>query len=161
MRGLRGLAPWVAILLAVPARAFALDLTSAAVIAPPNLSPQEQKAVAMLVDEVEKRTGIRWPVTHASDGVRIEMISQPATPPEGYHIEVRAHFVRVIGNDARGVLFGAGRLLRELHMEKGAVTIADGWNESSTPKYPLRGHQLGYRPKTNSYDGWSVPVWEQ
>jgi len=25
---------------------------------------------------------------------------------------------------------------------------------SSTPKYPIRGHQLGYRPKTNSYDAW-------
>ena len=115
----------------------------------------------MLVDEVEKRTGIRWPVMQASNAVRIEMISQPAAPPEGYHIEVKDHFVRVVGNDARGVLFGAGRLLRELHMEKGAVTIADGWSESSAPKYPLRGHQLGYRPKTNSYDGWSVPVWEQ
>ena len=42
----------------VPARALALDLTSAAVIVPFNLSPQEQKAVTMLVDEVEKRTGI-------------------------------------------------------------------------------------------------------
>ena len=25
----------------------------------------------------------------------------------------------------------------------------------------LRGHQLGYRPKTNSYDAWDVPMWEQ
>jgi hypothetical protein len=25
----------------------------------------------------------------------------------------------------------------------------------------LRGHQLGYRPKTNSYDGWDVDQWEQ
>src|SRR5207244_1034271 len=26
---------------------------------------------------------------------------------------------------------------------------------------PLRGHQLGYRPKTNSYDAWDLPQWEQ
>jgi hypothetical protein len=25
----------------------------------------------------------------------------------------------------------------------------------------LRGHQLGYRPKSNTYDAWSVPVFEQ
>ena len=25
----------------------------------------------------------------------------------------------------------------------------------------MRGHQLGYRPKTNAYDAWSVPMWEQ
>jgi len=46
-------------------------------------------------------------------------------------------------------------------MEKGAVSIPDGFTETSAPRYPLRGHQLGYRPKTNSYDGWAVPVWEQ
>ena len=32
---------------------------------------------------------------------------------------------------------------------------------STAPKYSLRGHQLGYRPKTNSYDGWNVAMWEQ
>ena len=26
---------------------------------------------------------------------------------------------------------------------------------------PVRGHQMGYRPKTNSYDAWDVPQWEQ
>ena len=29
------------------------------------------------------------------------------------------------------------------------------------PRYPLRGHQLGYRPKTNSYDGWDLAQWER
>ena len=116
----------------------------------------------MLVDEVEKRTGIRWPVTGSqAQGVRIEVLSRPSPPAEGYSIETSNAWVRITGNDARGVLFGIGRLLRELHMEKGTVSIADGWKETSAPCYPLRGHQLGYRPKTNSYDGWSVPVWEQ
>ena len=32
---------------------------------------------------------------------------------------------------------------------------------TTVPKYPLRGHQLGYRPKTNSYDAWDLPQWEQ
>ena len=29
------------------------------------------------------------------------------------------------------------------------------------PDQPLRGHQLGYRPKTNSYDGWDLDQWER
>ena len=36
-----------------------------------------------------------------------------------------------------------------------------GLNLASAPRYPLRGHQLGYRPKTNSYDAWDVAQWEQ
>ena len=26
---------------------------------------------------------------------------------------------------------------------------------------PIRGHQIGYRPKTNSYDAWDLAQWEQ
>jgi hypothetical protein len=148
-------------LAALPFDARSLDLSGATVVTSSNLNGPERKAVAMLTEEVEKRTGIRWPVAKSSAGARIEVLEQPAAPAEGYRIEVRNNSVRVAGNDARGVLFGVGRLLREMRMERGGVSIPDGWSETSAPKYRLRGHQLGYRPKTNSYDGWSVPVWEQ
>ena len=144
---------WLAVCLALSFRAFALDLTGASVVVSTNLSRQEQKAVEMLADEVEKRTGIRWPISQKPLTTTIQIVLKPGTPAEGYHIETRGNSVRVAGNDARGVLFGVGRLLREIRMEKGSVTIADGFSETSSPKYPLRGHQLGYRPKTNSYDG--------
>ena len=68
--------------------------------------------------------------------------------------------VWVAGNDPRGVLFGVGRLLRELRIGRQKVTLSDGFEEVG-PATPLRGHQIGYRPKTNSYDGWTVAMWEQ
>ncbi|HMC60069.1 MAG TPA: hypothetical protein VKJ01_12820, partial [Candidatus Solibacter sp.] len=68
--------------------------------------------------------------------------------------------VEVVGNDERGVLFGVGGLLRALEMRRDSVTLPAALNIATAPKYALRGHQLGYRPKTNSYDGWSVPLWE-
>jgi hypothetical protein len=69
--------------------------------------------------------------------------------------------VFVIGNDSRGVLFGVGRLLRELRLRRGKIFLTSELNIATAPKYPLRGHQLGYRPKTNSYDGWNLALWEQ
>jgi hypothetical protein len=145
----------------LPVRALPLDLSGAVVVTPLKLSGPEEKAVTMLVEEVEKRTGIRWPVAPSAPGIRVEVTTAPAAPAEGYHIKVAADSVRVTGNDTRGVLFGIGRLLREMRMDRGAVSIPDNCSETSAPRYALRGHQLGYRPKTNSYDGWSVPVWEQ
>ena len=65
------------------------------------------------------------------------------------------------GADARGVLFGVGRLLRELRMTSGSVRVPPGLAIVSAPQVALRGHQLGYRPKTNAYDAWDVPMWEQ
>ena len=32
---------------------------------------------------------------------------------------------------------------------------------TSSPKYRLRGHQIGYRPKVNTYDAWTPADFEQ
>ena len=80
---------------------------------------------------------------------------------EGYEIVTRRDAVIVAGNDARGVLFGVGRLLRALDYGRERVALATALNVASAPRYGLRGHQFGYRPKTNSYDGWTVAMSEQ
>jgi hypothetical protein len=85
---------------------------------------------------------------------------------DGYRLAVnraarRAPTVLVLGTDARGVVFGAGRLLRELRMSRGALRLPASLAILSAPQAALRGHQLGYRPKTNAYDAWDVAMWEQ
>jgi len=138
----------------------AVDLSRAAVTYPREFSAPEAKAVALLLEEVDKRTGIRWQ-TGAAQGSATVAIERGSGPAEGYRIRTTASAVTVSGNDARGVLFGIGRLLRELRMARGSIQLPDGFAETSTPRYPLRGHQLGYRPKTNTYDAWSVRDFEQ
>ena len=142
------------------AHAAELDLTNARLSVPAVLSRRESKAIEMLRDEVEKRTNIRLPAT-PGEGRPAITISRGRGAPEGYALNVNGDQVSVAANDERGMLFGVGRLLREMHMRPGKITISGDVKLSTAPKYPLRGHQLGYRPKTNSYDGWSVPVWEQ
>ena len=163
-----------------------IDLRQAVLVVPTGLSEPEKKAVLMLLDEVDKRTQIRWQrreelpaeatplilLGQFSDLKTIRGIDQTKIPErpqkpaaEGYRISVQAGktapMIWVVGNDARGVLFGAGRLLRALRMEKGKVALPADFQATTAPQTPLRGHQLGYRPKTNSYDGWTVALWEQ
>ena len=164
----------------------ALDLRHAVIVCAPDASPRQKQAVKMLVEEAEKRTTIRWPQMTAWPTTNVPVIavglktalreftgphaeslqSQPASSPaEGYRLCVRKvennPAVVILGNDERGVLFGVGHLLRELRMERGSVSLRDDVDVTTAPKYPLRGHQLGYRPKCNSYDAWDLPVWEQ
>lgn len=135
----------------------ALDLTRARVKADRN-----EIAATVLTEEVEKRTGVQWPMAgEAGSGVEIALTISARSPAEGFRLSVRDNRVEIIGNDARGLLFGVGRLLRELTMDPGSVTVKDNLLVETAPRYSLRGHQLGYRPKTNSYDGWTVPMWEQ
>jgi hypothetical protein len=163
-----------------------LDLSQAVIVQPPTLSRREQKAVSVLAEEVERRTGIQWQALNswpgsastsiiigqaaALKGLKPDLFEslfagQPAVAAEGFVLRAWSGaggpIVAVLGADERGVLFGVGGLLRALRMVKEQVTIGSQLNLSTSPKYPLRGHQLGYRPKTNSYDGWTVQMWDQ
>ncbi len=162
-----------------------MDLTNAVVVAPDDLSAREKKAVAMLIDEIRKRTMVRLTQSNAlpkspegsvilvgprgkirpllpSKEVAIESFNEESRP-EGYQIVTIASrpLVAVMGNDERGVLFGVGRLLRELRLNRGRIEIPSGFQETSAPETSLRGHQLGYRQKTNAYDAWDIQQWEQ
>ncbi len=163
-----------------------LDLSGAVVVTPSNLSRREQKAVQVLIEEVERRAEVRWPVAGgwpesaaariivgASEKLKSLRDRLPeaifarrvVAGPEGYMLRsgraVGAPSVAVVGADERGVLFGVGGLLRALKMGKARIQLCDGLNIRTSPRYRLRGHQLGYRPKTNSYDGWTVEMWDQ
>ena len=163
-----------------------LELARATVVAPATLNLQERSAVRVLVEEVAKRTNVRlpvasqWPadgipaiavgpIANASNWAGAGLRGAPAVAApgrEGYRVAVNASgraapTVLVLGADARGVLFGVGRLLRELRMTRGSLRVPTALSVVSTPHVALRGHQLGYRPKTNAYDGWDVAMWEQ
>ncbi len=137
---------------------WGLDLTGAALALSANISLRERKAVTMLVEEAERRSQVRW--TMQGLGPMIRVINRRTGPAEGYTLRVDGGGVSVEGNDERGVLFGLGRLLRELRISRGSLAVPDGLSITTAPKYALRGHQLGYRPKTNSYDGWTLNMWE-
>ena len=164
----------------------AVDLGNAVIVYPASFSGPEKKAVQMLAEEAEKRTKVMWPTTtiwpssngpviavctkallpeFAPDFARAWVESPKSKGPEGFQISVKRGatntVVLVVGNDARGVLFGVGRLLREMRLQPRKASVADQLDIATAPKYPLRGHQLGYRPKCNSYDAWDLPVWEQ
>src|SRR5262245_5900916 len=149
----------------------AIDLTQAVIVTPQNFSGPENKAVEMLIEEVEKRTQLRWTCVKqlpnegtpsiSIDRAPIKGESKSPLVREGYQIKTSGNTVTISGNDARGVLFGVGYLLRTMRMEKRRVSLPAGINLATAPKYPMRGHQLGYRPKTNSYDGWTPAIWEQ
>jgi len=149
-----------------------IDLTNAVVVASPMVNTPEAKAVQMLVEEVEKRSRVRWPVLNpAQPSIRpkVAIVTDAPIngrwPAESYLLQTKqtsdSPQVTIMAHDARGVLFGIGRLLRNLRMERDRITIPSGLAIMSSPYHPLRGHQLGYRPKTNSYDAWTVQMWEQ
>ncbi len=75
--------------------------------------------------------------------------------------------VFILGNDERGMLYGIGYFLRKAAIipvtgnSFGKILIDRNLEVTTSPAVPLRGHQLGYRPKTNSYDGFTEEMWDK
>jgi hypothetical protein len=138
---------------------------------PAGLTGPEQKAVALLTDAVQERSRIRWALSTTgatpAGGPVVVIRRSPAKTgrkAEGYALRSfdnhGAPGVEISGNDEPGVLFGVGGLLRTLEIRRDSVILPHDLHVDTAPRYPVRGHQLGYRPKTNAYDAWSVPMWE-
>ena len=164
--------------------AKSLDLSQAIVVTPKNLTGFEEKAVSVLIEEIAKRTGISlrqqpiWseenvPVIAVGPaaslkgfaGPYFEVLQKESMPgAEGYRITVWAEpypAAVIVGSDARGVLYGVGRLLRKLSLGSNRIAVRSDLNIATAPRYPLRGHQLGYRPKNNACDAWSPAQFDQ
>ncbi len=159
--------------------AQATDFTKAQVIYEAKGSRHFQKAIQMLVEEIHHRTRVQLASGHQpslnTPEIRILTESQSESLPpalknqplsghaEGFAIYSleNSSKIHVIGHDDRGVLFGIGRLLRELTLTRDRVELVGNLKIVSTPQTKIRGHQLGYRPKTNSYDAWDIDQWEQ
>ncbi len=84
---------------------------------------------------------------------------------EGFSISVLVDHTRdwviVRGHDDRDMLYGLGYLLRKTQWSRGRGTLDHLRAVCIAPALGVRGHQLGYRAKSNTYDGWTVGQFEQ
>ncbi len=155
-----------------------MNLGNAKIISFEKKDPLVQNAITILQEEISKRSNITLSKgnkipqqTQSAIIVGLEkgldkfpleyrqlLATMPQITQEGYKITVvpKKDVVLVVGNDSRGVLYGIGKLLRNLEMSQGQILLTEDLNIASSPSFPIRGHQLGYRPKTNSYDAFSV-----
>ncbi|OIN60606.1 hypothetical protein [Arsenicibacter rosenii] len=164
-----------------------VNLRKAVLLVSPSIPmPMRETAPRMLREEIAKRTAIT--LKQAEDrtragGVSIALalsgdaslfgVSVPARTgddvaerkPEGFRVVTEQQgsntTVWIIGDDARGILFGTGWLLRHLQMDATQLQLPGAVDVARSPAYPIRGHQLGYRTTANSYDAWTVAQFEQ
>ncbi|HZK39254.1 MAG TPA: hypothetical protein VFD23_03770 [Clostridia bacterium] len=157
------------------------DFSEAVIFIDKNISDVEQKAVSVLVDEILKRTGIRletvtkypnnaaaviavgsrW-LQYIPAAILTGTLAEPGK--EGYRLAIAANdkpLCAVLGADSRGMLYGIGKLLRLMRWSECKLLFPLKTAISDSPKFPIRGHQLAYRPKTNAYDAWTPAIFDQ
>lgn len=157
-----------------------LDLSQSQIFSPSDKATL-LRSIEVLQNEVEKRTGIKLPVAKklpkTANVILIALESDLSKLPEPYRNAVStlpelksegfklvtgpSNTIIIAGKDARGILYGVGRFLRKAEMSRGKLQVNARLAISTSPRYPMRGHQLGYRPKTNAYDAFSVAGFDQ
>ena len=129
-----------------------------------------QRTIAkVLIDEVNKRTGFWWTVSTKSTNdehtIALLIDKSLALKPESYHLKIEKegdkYKIKVSTSDKRGLLYGVGKILRMLEWENGSANFPNDIDITSSPEYPIRGHQLGYRTLANSYDAWTPEIYDQ
>jgi hypothetical protein len=162
-----------------------IDLRQVVIVSPDSATAREINAVHVLVEESRKRCGLDWSTGRKAQSGAVTIYAGTraswtkleqhvagvasagrALPAEGFVLETgtdaNGRWIAVFGADERGLLFGVGKLLRTIVFSRqNAQVNANLLKISTSPRYPLRGHQLGYRPKTNAYDAWTIEIWDQ
>jgi hypothetical protein len=170
-------------------QADTLDLSKVTIVVRDGDRPAAEKiAPAVLTDEINRRTGLTWNVTDRwpAKADAVIALSVKSAPPawkgripasalaspaldraEGFSIRVRERndfqqpAIFVTGADPRGLLFGVGKLLRSFEWDSGHVQIEGDFRADLSPRVAIRGHQLGYRARANSWDAWTIAQFEQ
>lgn len=163
-----------------------INLRDCSIVLSSSASARESKAAQVLIEEAANRCGITWVVENskkAASKVTIYLATRQSAgklpkrnlvpqstvsglQADGFLLQSGQDgdgtWIAVYGADERGLLFGVGKLLRMIDFgRQQAMLGAAPLQLVSHPEYKLRGQQLGYRPKTNAYDAWTVEIWDQ
>ena len=163
------LAVLVAVSLVTEVPASTIDLSNATIVARPTTGVVA-KAAVMLQEELAERCGITLPIATSSPAngpvIRLGTVADLSgvdvpQKPEAYGINVSDNAVDLVGYDERGALYAAGRLIRLATYKTGMLTLERRDPIATAPDVPIRSHQLAYRNTANTYDGWTLEVYEQ
>ena len=162
-----------------------VDLKQVMIVLPKSHSRREETAAELAIEEVRNHCGLDW--VRGEQGGSGDVTLYLGTRDSWHSVDKRTggisakvaklkadsfaiasgsdshgSWIAICGSDERGLIFGVGKFLRSCEFGRWSVRIASQeLNLVSSPRYPIRGHQLGYRPKTNAYDAWTVAMWDQ
>ena len=162
-----------------------INLSDATILLSPDIkSPVRESAGAILTEEIASRTSLQLRLSESWSNETIiacalsgdkNLYGQslparggkdfPEFRKEGYRLyhEVRdsRNILWIIGADARGILYGIGKLLATSVMKDRQILLKARTDIASSPEFPMRGHQFGYRNTANSWDAWTIEQFDQ
>ncbi len=119
-----------------------------------GLGSDGEKAAAILTSALKERLPDR---AGFGGDVPFLLETDASVTGDGYRIRQTDDGLTISAGRLRGLVFGIGRLLRKCTFSSdGRISSDEDLTGDFYPEKAVRGHQLGYRPLSNTYDKWDV-----
>lgn len=119
-------------------------------------SKAEKKAAAIFAAEILQRTGKAPSISDRAVSPCISFCKkEDIDSKDSFEIEENDSGFCFYASGIRGFIFAIGLFLRKTEYNGDNITLADDITGNHTPDKKIRGHQLGYRPLSNTYDAWT------
>lgn len=181
---MRRIFSFLLLIFAVNAFSQVADLSKATLVVSGNVpSPVRETAIRILKEELAKRTTLQLKEAEKLSSQQVIALvlasekefqgikvpenlegNKPETKPEGYRVVLEQAkgqtILWLIAADQRGAIFAIGQFLRTASLTRNKISFDRKYEIATSPKYPIRGHQIGYRNTANSWDSWTMEQYE-
>lgn len=117
-------------------------------------TPSEKKAAEIFTDEINSRISIEEDKTLDFSVVFSENSSFSCE--DEFSVDVQKNKITFSASSIRGFIFAVGLFFRKSVISKNKIYLLYDISGSYSPDKKIRGHQLGYRQTSNTYDAWDI-----
>lgn len=130
------------------------DFTGLSVCA---VSETERRAGDLLREELFRRTRSMPSLVTEPTSVCIRLVcSDTIQDKDSFTIMQKDRLITIEGRGIRALIYGYSMFLRKTEYRDGKITLVEPIVGTYVPDKTIRGHQLGYRGISNTYDAWSL-----
>ena len=119
----------------------------------------ERFAAELLCDAFEARTGMRPPITQ--EGCVRLCADADYADKDSFSLRETKNGAVITGFGIRALIYGFSFLLRKSIFRDGCMTTVCRIDGEYRPDKRIRGHQLGFRAISNTYDAWTPTQYRQ
>ena len=123
-------------------------------------APLSNFAAELFCNEINNRINDFAYISGDKSIADISFITDDNILRESYIIEYGNNLC-VFASDKRGFIYAIGKFLRKIEKCDKGFIASDNICGIYSPEKSIRGHQLGYRSKSNTYDAWNYDQYKR
>lgn len=120
-----------------------------------------KKAAELFADEITARTSERPKLLKEPAPPCVRFVKGKQKNKDTFTLKLDGGILVITGEGIRSFIYGYSYFLRKTEYSGRKIILIRDISGEYSPDKRIRGHQLGYRNKNNTYDAWSIEDYRQ